>query len=181
MKRADVERARRRALDILAKARIAVTPGEAASLEVSDFGLDALEAVGIQILIYINNERYCAKEIVLTPRQICPEHRHPPLGRANPGKQETFRCRSGEVYLYVPGAPAAAPRARVPEGFRPGFTVWNEIVLRPGGQFTLTPDTLHWFQAGDEGAVVSEFSSTSDDASDVFTLQGVARSPRIED
>jgi len=181
MKRADVERARRRALEILTKARITVTPEEAASLEVSDFGLGALEEIGIQILVYINNDRYCAKEIVLTPRQTCPEHRHPPLGAPNPGKQETFRCRAGEVYLYVPGAPAAAPRARVPEKSRPGFTVWNEIVLRPGDQHTLPPDTLHWFQAGDEGAVVSEFSSTSDDASDVFTLGAIERLPRIED
>ncbi len=181
MKRADVERARRRALDILTEVRIAVTPREAGSLEVSDFGLGALETIGIQILVYINNDRYCAKEIVLTPRQTCPEHRHPPLGAPNPGKQETFRCRAGEVYLYVPGAPAAAPRARVPGEFRPGFTVWNEIVLRPGDQHTLPPDTRHWFQAGDEGAVVSEFSSTSDDASDVFTLGAVERLPRIED
>jgi D-lyxose ketol-isomerase len=181
MKRADVERARRRALDMLGRARIEVRPEEAAVLEVSDFGLGALEAIGIQILVYVNTDRYCAKEIVLTPRQICPEHRHPPLGAPNPGKQETFRCRAGEVYLYVPGAPSVAPRARVPEKFRPGFAVWHEIVLRPGDQYTLTPDTLHWFQAGDEGAVVSEFSSTSDDASDVFTLEAVERLPRIED
>ena len=181
MKRADVERARKRALDMLAKARIAVTPEEAAALEVSDFGLGDLEAIGIQILVYINNDRYCAKEIVLTPRQTCPEHRHPPLGAPNPGKQETFRCRSGEIYLYLPGAPAASPLARVPEKYRPGFTVWNERVLRPGDQFTLAPDTPHWFQAGDEGAVVSEFSSTSDDTSDVFTLRAIERLPRIED
>ncbi len=181
MKRAAVEKARGRALDLLAKARIAVTPEEAAGLEVSDFGLGALETIGIQIVIYVNNDRYCAKEIVLTPRQICPEHRHPPLGPRNPGKQETFRCRAGEVFLYRPGPPAAAPRGRVPEAFRPGFTVWNEIVLRPGDQFTLPPDTLHWFQAGDAGAVVSEFSSTSDDTSDIFTLEGVRRLPRIED
>lgn len=181
MKRADVDQARRRALDLLAKARIAVTAEEAAALEVSDMGLDALETIGIQIIVYINSDRYCAKEIVLTPRQICPEHRHPPLGPGIPGKQETFRCRAGEVFLYRPGPPAAAPRGRVPERFRKGFSVWNEIVLRPGDQFTLPPDTLHWFQAGDEGAVVSEFSSTSDDASDVFTLEAIERSPRIED
>lgn len=181
MKRAEVERARRRALDLLAKAGIAVTAEEAAALEVSDMGLGSLETIGIQILVYVNNDRYCAKEIVLTPRQTCPEHRHPPLGASNPGKQETFRCRSGEVFLYAPGPPAAAPRARIPERYRGGFTVWNEIVLRPGDQFTLPPDTLHWFQAGDEGAVVSEFSSPSDDRSDVFSLRTIERLPRIED
>jgi D-lyxose ketol-isomerase len=32
--------------------------------------------------------------------------------------------------------------------------VWNEIVLMPGDQFTIPRNTLHWFQSGDEGAVV---------------------------
>jgi D-lyxose ketol-isomerase len=48
-------------------------------------------------------------------------------------------------------------------------------VLRPGEQFTIPPDTLHWFQAGPEGAVVSEFSSTSRDELDVFTDPAVRR------
>ena len=30
-------------------------------------------------------------------------------------------------------------------------------------------DTLHWFQAGDEGAIVSEFSTRSYDEFDIFT------------
>jgi D-lyxose ketol-isomerase len=35
----------------------------------------------------------------------------------------------------------------------------DEIVLRRGDQHTIPPGTLHWFQAGDEGATVSEFST----------------------
>ncbi|TWM86026.1 putative D-lyxose ketol-isomerase [Bacillus licheniformis] len=49
------------------------------------------------------------------------------------------------------------------------FTVWHEIQLTPGEQFTIPPDTKHWFKAGSEGAVVTEFSSTSTDDHDVFT------------
>jgi D-lyxose ketol-isomerase len=55
----------------------------------------------------------------------------------------------------------------------------HEIELHPGDQYTIPPDTLHWFQAADEGAVVSEFSSTSRDEFDVFTDPRIQRIPEI--
>ena len=64
--------------------------------------------------------------------------------------------------------------------YRKYLTVWKEVVLRPGGQYTLPPNTKHWFQAGDKGCVVSEFSSTSIDETDVFTDPRVQRIPQIE-
>ena len=48
-------------------------------------------------------------------------------------------------------------------------------MLKPGDQHTIPPDTLHSFRAGPEGAVVSEFSSTSRDDLDVFTDPNVRR------
>jgi len=51
----------------------------------------------------------------------------------------------------------------------------QEIVLFPGDQHTIPPDTLHWFQAGDEGAVVSEFSTRSRDETDIFTAPQIVR------
>jgi D-lyxose ketol-isomerase len=51
--------------------------------------------------------------------------------------------------------------------------------LQPGDQYTIPADTLHWFQAGDEGAIVSEFSSTSRDETDVFTDPRIRRIPEI--
>ena len=51
----------------------------------------------------------------------------------------------------------------------------RELVLQPGEQFTIPPNTLHSFRAGPEGAVVSEFSSTSRDELDVFTDPNVRR------
>jgi D-lyxose ketol-isomerase len=180
MKLEEAVRIRSRAAGMLRKAHIAVTPEEVATMEVADFGLGDIENIGLEVIIYENNDRYCAKELVLFPRQTCPEHRHPATGGKAPAKQETFRCRWGEVYLYVPGEPAARPRARIPEKYRKFITVWNEIVLRPGGQHTLPPETLHWFQAGDEGAVVSEFSSTNTDEHDIWTDPKIRRIPRIE-
>lgn len=170
-----IERARAAAVEMLRKARIAVRPDEIAAMEVTDLGLGDFKTVGIQVLVYENNDRYCAKELILLPGQTCPEHRHPRVNDRNIGKQETFRCRWGEIYLCVDGEPAPKPKARIPARYAPLLTVRREIVLRPGDQFTLPPNALHWFQAGDRGAVVSEFSSTSTDENDVFTDPRIRR------
>jgi len=175
MEKFQAEKIRARAAAMLEKAGIVITPLERESMEIVDFGLGDLETMGLEIIVYENNDRYCAKELVLFPRQTCAEHRHPRVSDQNIGKQETFRCRFGEVYLYVPGEPAAEPRAVVPEKYRKYLTVWHEIILRPGDQYTLAPNTLHWFQAGDQGAVVSEFSSTSTDENDIFTDPNIRR------
>jgi D-lyxose ketol-isomerase len=175
----EVVRARKRAARMLKKARIALTSQEEDNLQVSDFGLGDLDNVGLLVVVYENNDRYCAKEIVLLPRQMCPEHRHPPVDEANVGKQETFRCRWGEVFLYVPGEPSPHPRARIPEKYKEFLTVWNEVVLRPGDQYTLPPDTLHWFQGGDKGAILSEFSSKSTDENDIWTDSRLRRLPEV--
>ena len=150
----DAAAARDRAAAMLAEAGIVLTSSEQQAIEVADFGLDDLERSGLQIVVYVNTERVCAKELVMFPGQACPEHRHPPVG-GEPGKEETFRVRRGSVRLWVDGD--------------------GEVVLGPGEQHTIPPDTLHWFQAGDEGAIVSEFSTRSRDECDVFTDPRVVR------
>jgi D-lyxose ketol-isomerase len=143
---------REQVVQMLAAAGVVL--GERDDIELADFGLGRFEEIGLALVVYENNDRYCAKELVLLPDQLCPEHRHPPVGD-DPGKQETFRCRTGEVTLWVDGH--------------------GELTLRPGDQFTIPPDTLHWFRAGAEGAVVSEFSSPSRDEHDVFTDPRIVR------
>ncbi len=146
--------ARERAAAMLAAAGIVLTPAEREAIEVADFGLGRLEETGLQIVVYVNTERVCAKELVLFPGQTCPEHRHPPVGD-DPGKEETFRCRTGSVELHI-------------EGHDP-------VTLTPGDQFTIMPNTLHWFRAGDAGAIVTEFSTRSRDETDVFTDPRIVR------
>lgn len=165
----ELEVAKREALKILMKAGIVLTAEEKKRFAAVDFGLGRIREIGLEMLVYVNTPRYCAKELVLLPRQTCPEHLHPKIDESNPGKQETFRCRWGVVYLYVPGPPTPKIHARLPRGKEDCFKVRHEIVLRPGQQYTLAPETSHWFQAGPRGAVVSEFSSLSIDSKDVFT------------
>jgi D-lyxose ketol-isomerase len=171
--------ARARAAAMLSHAGVTLTERERANIEVADFGLADLERTGLEIVVYVNTDRYCAKELVLFPRQTCPQHRHPPVG-ADPGKEETFRCRWGLVWLYVEGEPAPAIQARLPAGSDDHYTVFCEITLHPGEQYTIPPNMLHWFQAADEGAIVSEFSSTSRDELDIFTDPRIVRVPKAE-
>jgi len=180
MKRTEIMAAQDRARQMLSLAGIDLTPEEARSIEVADLGLNRLACEGLALVTYVNTARYCAKELVLFPGQTCPEHRHPPVN-GQPGKQETFRCRKGEVWLYVEGSATARIQATVPPGNEDYYTVFHEIVLRPGEQYTIPPNTLHWFQAGPEGAIVSEFSSPSHDESDVFTNPNILRETVIED
>ena len=109
--REELSAARDRAVAALADTRIVLTSPEHASIEVADFGLSRLGEIGLQLVVYVNTERVCAKELVPFPRQACPEHRHPPTA-ASPGKEETFRCRGRTVCLYVKGAPTVDPKHR---------------------------------------------------------------------
>jgi D-lyxose ketol-isomerase len=171
--------AQARAREYLNRAGIVLTAEESNNIEVADFGLGELETTGLELVVYINTERVCAKELVLFPRQTCPEHRHPPIGD-EPGKEETFRCRWGTVYLHVEGEHTAHLAAQVPAGREHTYTALHEIVLHPGQQHTIPPNTLHWFQASDEGAVVSEFSTRSRDEFDIFTDLQIRRATIIE-
>lgn len=168
----------KRALELFNKAHIVLTDEEKANVEVADFGLGMVNDIGLQLVVYINTDRVCAKEMVLLPGQTCPEHKHIPTD-GQQGKEETFRCRFGEVYLYVEGDGNSADiKGKLPPS---DVTVFHEIVLRSGEQYTIMPETLHWFQAGPEGAVVSEFSTHSTDETDVFTDKKIIREAKVED
>ena len=163
-------------IDLLEKNNIVLNENEKANIEVADLGLNELDKTGLQIITYINTERVCSKELILMPHQTCPEHMHPTINGV-PGKEETFRCRAGVVYLYVTGEATPNPKCKPPEGSEAYYTCKHEITLLPGEQYTIYPDTMHWFQAGDEGAIVSEFSTKSTDDADIFTDPRIVRAP----
>jgi len=175
---AEVEHWQHKAMPYLERAGIILTPKEKKAIEIADLGLGEFEQTGLALVVYINTERVCAKELILLPGQTCPEHLHPPVN-GQPGKEETFRCRYGVVYLYVGGEPTPNPKAKPPRGREKTYHSWHEIILHPGDQYTIYPETWHWFQAGPDGAVVSEFSTRSTDENDQFRDPQIRRIPEI--
>ncbi len=170
--------ARDRACALLETAGIVLTPQERAGMEVADFGLGRLEEIGLEVITYVNTQRVCAKEIIMLPWQTCPEHIHPPV-QGQPGKEETFRCRWGIVRLYLEGPASAAFEGKLPAQHGEHLTLRHEVVLHPGEQYTLMPESWHWFQAGPEGAIVSEFSTHSTDEADIFRDPAIQRIPVV--
>ncbi len=138
--------AKKMALEIFAKANIALSNAEQMSIEIADFGLGDLFHTGLQLVTYINTSRVCAKEMVLLPHQTCPEHIHPTMGTQT-GKEETFRCRYGTVYLYIDGSPSEELHCSIPENFKEGYSVFHEIILTPGEQYTIIPLSIFLYIA----------------------------------
>lgn len=160
------------------KAHIVLTEEEKRSVEVVDFGQGRVKEFGLQLVVYVNTERVCAKEMVLLPGQTCAEHWHVPTNGME-GKEETFRCRYGEVYLYVEGEKNTDKiKATLPQS---EVSVFHEVILKPGEQYTIMPGVKHWFQGGPDGAVISEFSTKSTDETDQFTDKFLVREGKIED
>ena len=167
----------KKTIEAFTQAGIVLTQKEKERIEVTDFGLGDIKKIGLNILTYVNTERVCAKEMYLIPFQTCPEHMHIDVSALD-GKEETFRCRRGKVYLYVPGGDLKNIKAVLP---KTKITAFKEIELNEGDQYTLYPNTLHWFQAGKDGAIISEFSTKSSDETDVFTDKRIIRIPKIKE
>ncbi len=176
---------KKKAIEIFNKSKIYFKQTEFDKMEITDFGLGDFENIGLNVIIYVNTARVCAKELALLPYQICPQHRHPDID-SSLGKEETFRCRWGEVYLYVDTGEKETDfkdikdkipeiRAKIPEKYKDKLFILKEIILKPGDQYTLEPNTWHWFQGGPKGAVLSEFSSHSFDAGDIFYDKNIRR------
>ncbi len=154
--------------ETLLQSGIRFRPEEFDGIYLEHFGLAEFEETGLAVVELVGTDLVSVKVMVLLPRQTCPEHRHRPVG-AYPGKEETFRCQWGTCYLYLPGPPTAGPKAVPPARRRSHYTIRNEVELRPGDQYTSPSDTLHWFQAGPEGAVVWSFCSRVAVGADEFT------------
>lgn len=176
MKNEWYEDVKKRVLSYYDKAGIVLSNVEKEQLEIADFGLRDYERIGLNLVTFVNTPRCCAKEMVLLPGQTCPEHAHGPVEELGyEGKEETFRCRYGTVYLYVEGEKTEKPQGVKPTGYEESYTVSHEVILKPGEQYTIYPNTKHWFQAGEDGAVISEFSTRSLDEYDVFTDENIRR------
>lgn len=65
---AEYEAARERTVEMLSEAGVALTDEERGDVEIVDYGFDDLETVGTEIVVYVNNDRYCAKDVFNDPK-----------------------------------------------------------------------------------------------------------------
>lgn len=158
---------REKYLEMYEKAGIYLTEEEKSRVSFWGYHCDN-DDIGSGGVNYFNTSRCTVWELVMLPWQTIPQHRHPPVG-SYPGKEETFRCRYGSVHLFVEGERTGEIKGRIPRGREEFFTVFHEIVLQQGQQYTLEPNTLHWFQGGENGCVVSEFSTVAMNGYDIYT------------
>jgi D-lyxose ketol-isomerase len=177
--REEFEAAQTRAAAMIRASGIHITDDEAEKVEVADFGLSRLDVEGAQILTLVAAGRIAVKVVALFANQTLPEHWHPPVGD-DPGKEETERVVWGAVRFYVPGDDNMH-EGFVPAGQEDVYTMRHEVILTPGGQITVEPGTKHWFQAGEEGAVMYSFSSVARDVLDGFTDPDIERVTQIQD
>jgi D-lyxose ketol-isomerase len=166
-----------KALELIAKAGIHITPEERNKIAVADFGLSDIYREGIQVLTFFETNRIAGKLLVLLPNQTEPEHWHPPVGN-DPGKQEIIRALWGDLRFYVEGEDNMT-EGFIPRGKEEVYRLRHEIILNPGEQLVFQPGEKHWFQAGLEGAVMYSFSTTVRDGLDGFTDPNIVRETKI--
>ncbi|MHC4434092.1 MAG: D-lyxose/D-mannose family sugar isomerase [Planctomycetota bacterium] len=177
--RAQFEAAQARAAAMIRASGIHISDEEAEKIEVADFGLSRLEKEGAQILTLVATDRLAVKLVALFANQTLPEHWHPPV-EDDPGKEETARVVWGTLRYYIDGADNMR-EGFVPAGKENVYTLRHEVILKPGGQITMEPGAKHWFQAGDQGAVMYSFSSVARDVLDGFTDPAIQRVTQIQD
>lgn len=177
--KSDYKAAQHRAAAMIREAGVCITDAEAQKVEVADFGLSRLAVEGAQILTFVATSRIAVKVVALFPNQTLPEHWHPRVGD-DPGKEETVKVVWGTLWLYIPGDDNMC-EGTIPSGKENVYTARHELIFKPGDQMTLEPGTKHWFQAGDEGAVLYSFSTVARDVLDGFTDPNIERVTRIQD
>lgn len=118
MRREEVQLLQSEAAEFLRKANIALSENERALIEVADFGLDDIRNVGLEIVVYENNDRYCAKELILFPRQMCPQHRHPQVSQMNPVNRRLFDVVGAKYICMSKENPRSAPKPSFPRNTR---------------------------------------------------------------
>ena len=65
MKKKEYDEQVKAALEFYDKAHIVLTEQEKQNVEVADFGKGMVKELGLQLIVYVNTERVCAKEMVL--------------------------------------------------------------------------------------------------------------------
>ena len=163
------EEIRSRALDYFKKARVVLSEEEIAKeIKIFDYNTGDFYEIGLVIVTFVNERRYCGRFILFFPGQSVGEHWHPNVGE-NKGKEETLRVLYGQAYSYGEGEPTKNIKAKIPKGREKYYTSRNETILNPGDQYIVKLNEKHWWQGGPNGVIALEVSSKARDEHDLYT------------
>jgi len=160
-----IENVRNEYVTLLKISGFPLTEREVDSLEVKDFGLDNVRTEGFGLIDLLRTQTIRINLIVLLPHQTLPQHLHPSYDN-EPGKEETLRVLYGTTRVFVEGAPS--PCVDIPAGKEQWYTALKKIELDSGAQYSVPPNTKHWFQAGENGSVNIAFQNRVDESKNIF-------------
>jgi len=154
------------ALDLLNESGFKLTDQEIESIEANDFGLNNFEEEGFFLIDLVRTDRVRVNILILLPNQNLPQHLHPSYTDEE-GKEETLRVLYGETKVYVEGD-QNKPYIKIPSKKEPYYTSRYEIHLGLGEQYSVKPNTKHWFQAGPKGSVNIAFQNRVNEDFNLF-------------
>jgi D-lyxose ketol-isomerase len=150
MMRSEVEKARDDVRKMLTDAGITLGPGE--EIEITDFGKENYEKLGLGLIIRSNEAEYASKWLTVRPGQVCPNHYHKII-------KETFFIINGDVTMVLDGV---------------------ETKMKPGDKVTLGPGTWHEFWS-EGGAVIEEVTTHQEPQDSYFEDETIQRHMRIQE
>ena len=161
-----LKEAKQQAEDLIHKSGFVLSDQEQQDLAVNDMGLGNILQEGLVFVDILRSARLRITILVLLPNQTLPQHRHPPY-ETEIGKKETLRVLYGQTRLYVPGQ-ENNPQILIPAGKEAFYTARHEILINRGQQYTIDPNTEHWFQGGPDGAVNLCLQNRVDETKNIF-------------
>ncbi len=138
---------------------------------ISDFNLNQFMTAGMAGIFWIINmdHKFTGVEMFLLPGQSIPEHWHVATENAS-AKFESGHVRYGSITLFTEGSPLPDVEDRIPYFQRDIVKARKEQVLNAGDVgFTEKKEERHWFIAGQEGAIITEYASAHDGEGVRFT------------
>ncbi len=153
--------------DLLVKSGFPISKNELEMLEVNDLGLGDIRKEGFAFIDILRTKRLRITILMLLPNQSLPQHVHPPY-EEEIGKEETIRVIFGQTKVYSAKNNQEDEPILIPTGKEKYYTARHETKLEQGQQFTVTPNTNHWFQGGSEGAVNICFQNRVDETRNIF-------------
>jgi D-lyxose ketol-isomerase len=150
LKLLDVEQAKHQSLEMLKASGIVLSEDQ--TVEITDFGKNSYEQVGLGLIVRINEPEYASKWLTVLPGQRCPNHYHKQI-------KETFFIIAGDVRMILDG---------------------SIIEMKPGNHVTLPPGTWHTFSS-ENGAVIEEVTTHQVPDDSYFEDPEIRRYVTIED